>query len=213
MSCGVQTYSGSAWNQHSASASRGFGMNGTSTSALGLVTSSRQASTANSQLSPMSRNSPLLAGDHASSSMGGARRSKVPAWAPSRRTRAESRSASPTAGATPGRLRSRRSSPAIGSASSSAIRDGHREDLAPDFTPVQADAITNAVLQAAEEGDHVTPTGSQRRHHRTLDQDCRAASRYCRPDLRDCGASSRATCGYRRVVRPAAHHDPGPCLC
>lgn len=134
-------------------------MNGTSISAPGLATSSRQASTVNSQLSPMSRNSPLLAGDPANSAMGGAPRSKGPAWPRSRRTRAEPRSASPTAGATPGRLRSPRSSPATGSASSSAIRDGHREDLARDVTPGQAHAITNAVLQAAEQGDHVTPTG------------------------------------------------------
>ena len=42
MSCDVRTYSRSASNPNSATASRDFATNGTSTSALGLVTSSRQ---------------------------------------------------------------------------------------------------------------------------------------------------------------------------
>ena len=45
MSCAVQTSSRSASNPNSATASRDFAMNGTSTSALGLATSSRQHST------------------------------------------------------------------------------------------------------------------------------------------------------------------------
>ena len=47
MSCDVQTFSRSVSNANCATAARDFAMNGTSTSAPGLVTSSRQHSTAN----------------------------------------------------------------------------------------------------------------------------------------------------------------------
>ena len=74
MSCGVQTCFRSASNPNSATASRGFGMNGTSTPAPGLVTSSRQHSTVNCRpTSRRRRDNPSPAGNPASSGTAGAR--------------------------------------------------------------------------------------------------------------------------------------------
>ena len=127
MSCGVQTYSRSASNPNSATASRDFAMIGTSTSAPRLATSSRRHSTANSRpTSRRRRDNPSPAGDPASSTTAGAPCSTDPMSPPSRRTRVEPRSASPSAGAAPGRPRSPRSSPATSSASSSATPAGRR---------------------------------------------------------------------------------------
>ena len=121
ISCGVQTYSRSASNLNSATASRDFATKSTSTSALRLATSSRRHSTANSRPTPRRRrDNPSQAGDPASSTTAGAPCSMDPKSPRSRWTRVELRSASPTAGAAPGRLRSPRSSRATSSASSSA---------------------------------------------------------------------------------------------
>ena len=118
-------------NPNSATASRDFAMNGTSTSAPGLATSSRRHPTANSRLtSRRRRDNPSPAGDPASSTTAGAPCSTDPMPPPSRRTRVEPRSASPTAGAAPGRPRSPRSSPATSSASSSATPAAHAEQAA-----------------------------------------------------------------------------------
>ena len=127
MSCDVQTFSRSASNPNSATASRDFAMNGTSTSAPGLVTSSRQHSTVNCRPTLRRRgDNPSPAENPASSGTAGAPCSTDPVSPRSRRTRAARRSASPTAGATLGRLRSPRSSPVTGSASSSATPAGRR---------------------------------------------------------------------------------------
>ena len=106
MSCYVQTFSRSASNPNSATASRDFAMNGTSTSAPGLVTSSRQHSTVICRpTSRRRRDDPSPAGNPASSGTARAPRSTDPGSPRSRRTRAAPLSASPTAGAAPGRLR------------------------------------------------------------------------------------------------------------
>ncbi len=127
MSCDVQTYSRSASNPNSAIASRDFAMNGTSTPAPGLETSSRQHSTVNCRpTSRRRRDNPSPDGNPASSGTPGAPCSTDPARPRSRRTRAPPRSASPTAGAAPRRLRSPRSSPATSSSSSSATPAGRR---------------------------------------------------------------------------------------
>ena len=79
MSCGVQTSSRSASNPNSATASRDFAMNGTSTSAPGLATSSRRHSTASSRpTSRRRRDNPSPAGSRASSTTAGAPRSTDP---------------------------------------------------------------------------------------------------------------------------------------
>ena len=71
MSCYVQTFSRSASNPNSATASRDFAMNGTSTSAPGLLTSSRQHSTVNCRpTSRRRRDDPSPAGNPASSADG-----------------------------------------------------------------------------------------------------------------------------------------------
>lgn len=127
MSCDVQTFSRSASNPNSATASRDFAMNGTSTSAPGLVTSSRQHSTVNCRPTLRRRgDNPSPAENPASSGTAGAPCSTDPVSPRSRRTRAARRSASPTAGATLGRLRSPRSSPVTGSASLSATPASRR---------------------------------------------------------------------------------------
>ena len=91
MSCGVQTYSRSASNPNSATASRDFAMNGTSTSAPGLAASSRRHSTANSRpTSRRRRDNPSPAGDPASSTTAGAPCSTDPMSPPSRLLAADS---------------------------------------------------------------------------------------------------------------------------
>ncbi len=167
MSCFVQTCSRSASNPNCATTSRDFAMNGTSTSAPGLVTSSRQHSTASSR--PTSRRrteNPSPAGDPASSATAGAPCSTDPVSPRSRRTRAAPRSASPTTGAAPGRLRSPRSSPATRSASSSATPAGRRTSLLDTLSVAQAltaggidrdqaEVIANAMRKLAEQGDQL----------------------------------------------------------
>ena len=126
MSCDVQT-SSTASNPSSATASRDFATNGTSTSAPGLVTSSRRHSTANSRpTSRRRRDNPSPAGTlQARGRLGGrARRTRCrrarggPARNPDQHHRQ------------PGRLLDGhdhpRSSPATSSASSSATPAGRR---------------------------------------------------------------------------------------
>ena len=140
MSCDVQTSSRSASNPNCATASRDFAMNDTSTSAPGLVTSSRRHLDREfpADLEAPTRH-PSLAGDPASSTTAGAPCSTDPMSRRSRRTRVEPRSASPTAGAAPGRLRSPRSSPATSSASSSATPAGRRGHALLDTLPAAQD--------------------------------------------------------------------------
>ena len=166
MSCDVQTFSRSASNPNSATALRGFGMNGTSTSAPRLAGSSRQHSTVNCRpTSRRRRDNPSPAGNRASSETAGAPCSTDPVSPRSRRTRVASRSASPTAGATPGRLRSPRSSPATGNASSSATPAGRRAHALLDTLSVAqaltarnidrdpAKVVANAMRKLAEQDD------------------------------------------------------------
>ena len=78
MSCDVKTYSRSASNPNSATASRDFAMNGTSTSAPGLVTSSPQHSTVNCRpTSRRRRDNPSPAGNPASSGTAGGRARRI----------------------------------------------------------------------------------------------------------------------------------------
>ena len=186
MSCVVQTCSRSASNPNCATASRDFAMNGTSTPAPGLVTSSRQHSTASSR--PTSRrrtDSPSPAGDTPARGRLG-RRARRPRC---RRARGRPARHPDPRHRQPGRLldgcdhrgrlpqpaahRRPRLRPAVGLYAMLDTLSATQELTAGSIDRDQAEVIANAMRRLAEQGDqrHGRPVQGRTRRgpHRAAD--------------------------------------------
>ena len=198
MSCGVQTCSRSASNPNSATASRSFGMNGTSTPAPGLVTSSRQHSTVNCRpTSRRRRDNPSPAGNPASSGTAGARarRTGVAALAedprPAPISITDSRGGCLDGYDHRGRLpqpaahRRPRLRPAVGLHATLDTLSVAQELTAGGIDRDQAEVIANATGKLAEQGDQRHGRPAEGRSHRgprpAADGNCRYPHRERRP--------------------------------